>query len=219
MQFWRLFVILSAAVSVVLGGCAFGRDEITLAAAPVSAHPPAASKGRSVFVRTVTDERVFSTTGDDPAMPSLEADGDKAEIKARAVARKRNGYQMALGDVLLEPGQTVAGRVGDTLREAFQLSGYTVVKEAGGVPAPIVVDARVKKFWTWRRKGFTAITVLADIDAELTIAGAKSPPGHIAVHIEDDVLMAGPGTTIETLQKGLTGFRAEAITKIAGMKF
>lgn len=207
------------AVAVALGGCAFGRDEVKLDVAPVASKTPVASKGRSVFVRTVTDERVFSTTGDDPATPSLDKDGDKTDIKARAIARKRNGYQMALGDVLLEPGQTVAGKVGDTLRNAFQQAGYTVVTQPGGTPAAVIVDARVKKFWTWRRLNFTAVTVLAEIDTELVIAGAKSGPARIAVHIEEDKLAAGPGSTIEGLQNALIAYQAEAVTKLADMKF
>lgn len=215
----RRFAVLSVAGAIALSGCALGRDQISLASVSAPAQKPAASKGRSVFIRAVTDERVFSATGDDPATPSLDADGDKAEIKARAVARKRNGYQMALGDVLLEPGQTVAGRVGDTLRDAFQQSGYKVATEAGGNPAPLVVDVRVKKFWTWRRAGFTSIGLLADIDTELVITGAKSGPGRIAVHIEEEALVAGPGSTVESLQKAMTAYRAEAITKLADLKF
>ena len=206
---------------VALAGCAFGRDEIKLADTPLVVKTPVASRGRSVFVRSVTDERVFAKSGGDPATPSLGPDGDTADIKARAVSRKRNGYGMALGDVTLEPGKTVAGQVGETLRQAFQQAGYTVVNDAGatGASTPIIVDVRVKKFWTWRRKGFTVITLLSDIQTELTVTGAKSAPAAIAVHLEDEVLIAGgQDTTIESLQKALAAYRADAVIKLADMR-
>ena len=63
---------------------------LAAASAPLAAKSQVPSKGRSVFIRTVTDERVFAKSDDDPAMPSLEKDGDKADVRARAVSRKRN---------------------------------------------------------------------------------------------------------------------------------
>ena len=217
----RIRALLCAGVAVVLVGCALGRDEIKLADAPLAANAQAPSKGRSVYVRTVTDERVFKDS-DEPGTPSLDTDGHKPEIKARAVSRKRNGYGMALGDVLLEPGQTVAGKVGDALRQAFQQSGYTVVAEAGGAGAnaPIIVDVRITKFWTWRRAKFTELSLISEIQTEMTMTGAKSWPGVIFVHVEDNVFAAGGSdTTIESLQKALVAYRAEGVKKLAELKF
>lgn len=214
----RFAVVLAIAVAGVLGGCAFGRDEIKLGELPASTEAARPSKGKSVFIRSVTDERVFNATGDDPTPPSLDTDNNKPEIKARVVARKRNGYQMALGDVLLEPGQTVAGKVGDALRQAFQLAGYTVVNEASSKSSVVVVDVRVTKFWTWPRKQFTVVTELAEVETELVIAGVKPVPLRIGVHTEDDKLVAGALTRADTLQKVLTAYRSEAVTKVVDLK-
>ena len=208
-------------VALALAGCALGRDEIKLETATLAATAQVPSKGRSVFVRTVTDERVFKDS-ENPGIPSVESGASNPDIKARAVARKRNGYGMALGDVLLEPGQTVAVKVGDALRQAFQQAGYTVVTEAGGTgaTAAIIVDVRITKFWTWRKMGFTAITLMSEIQTEITMTGVKSSPGVIYVHFEDDKLVAGGAdTTAETLQKALAAYRTEAVTKLAELKY
>jgi Uncharacterized lipoprotein len=214
----RWLATLGLAVAVSLAGCALGRDEVSLASAPLAAVPAAASKGKSVFVRNVTDDRVFSKSSDSAASPSLESDVDNPEIRNRAITRKYNAYGMALGDVLLEPGQTVTAQVGDTLRQAFQGAGYTIVTAPGGNPAPIIVDVRVKQFWTWRKLGFTAITLIADIETELTIAGPKTQQALIKAHVEDDRVVAAPSATTESLQQALTAYRTEAITKLAALK-
>ena len=203
-------------MAFVLAGCALGRDEIKLANAPLAAKSQLPSKGRTVFIRTVTDERVFAKNDNDTSLPSIEKDGDKAEVRARAVSRKRIGYGMALGDVTLASGQTVAGQVTDTLRQALQQSGYTVVTQAGAAN-PIIVDVRVKKFWTWHKVGLAAITVSSDIHTELTILGAKSAPTALTVHVEDDKLVGGADATVESLEKALAAYRAEAVAKLAGM--
>jgi hypothetical protein len=214
----RWLAALGVALAVSLAGCALGRDEVSLATGAITPVATAPTKGKSVFIRNVTDDRVFSKGTDSASMPSLEADSDNAEIRNRAITRKYNAYGMALGDVLLEPGQTVTGYVGDTVRQAFQGAGYTLAKEPGGNPAPLIVDVRVKKFWTWRKMGFTAITLVSDIETELAITGAKTPTILIQKHIEEDRVVAAPSATTETLQQALTAYRTEAITKLSALK-
>jgi hypothetical protein len=210
-NFW-----LVIAMSVALGGCALGRDEVKLSSAPLATKSQVPSKGRTVFIRTVTDERVFAKNDNDTSLPSLEKDGDKADVRARAVSRKRNGYGMALGDVTLSGGQTVAGQVSESLRQAFHQAGYTVVTDAGATK-PIIVDVKVKKFWTWHKVSFTAITVISDIQTEVSISGAKAGPLAIAVHLEDDKLVGGADATVESLDKALSAYRTEAIAKFAAI--
>ena len=205
-----------ALVGAALMGCAVGRDEIKLASAPMSPKTQMANKGRNVFIRSVTDARVFEKDSKDPSTPSL-GEGDTPDIRARAVSRKRNGYGMALGDVTLAPGQTVTGKVSEALEQAFKQSGYTVVAAAGAAN-PIIVDVRVKKFWTWTKPGFTAITLVSDIDAELTITGAKSAPAAITTHLEDAMLAAGSDARVDSLQKALSAFRTEAVAKLSDLK-
>jgi hypothetical protein len=210
--------ILWIALAVSLAGCALGRDEVSLASAHLAAVSAATSKGKTVFIRNVTDDRDFTKGNDNASMPSLESDAQNPEIRNRAITRKYNAYGMALGDVLLEPGQTVTAQVSDTLRQAFQGAGYTVVTSAGGNPAPVIVDVRVKQFWTWRKMGFTTITLIADIETELTIAGSKPQLALIKAHVEDDRVVAAPSATTESLQQALTAYRTEAITKLAALK-
>jgi hypothetical protein len=210
-SFW-----LVVAVAATLGGCALGRDEVKLSSAPLAAKSQVPSKGRTVYIRTVTDERFFAKNDNDTSIPSLEKDGDKADVRARAVSRKRNTYGMALGDITLAGGQTVAGQVSEQLRQALQQAGYTVVTDANATK-PIIMDVKVKKFWTWHKISFTAITLISDIQTELSISGAKAGPTSIAVHLEDDKLVGGSDATVESLDKALSAFRTEAIAKFSGM--
>ena len=150
-------------------------------------------------------------------MPSLSADNDTAAVRERAVSRKRNGYGMALGEVTLAPGQTVALQVRDQLKQAFQQAGYTVVTEAGAA-APVVVDVRIKKFWTWSKVSFTAITMVSDIHTELTITGAKTAPTTISARVEEGKLIGGADATIDSLQKALTAYNTQATAKLAEIK-
>lgn len=65
-------------------------------------------------------------------------------MKARAVASKRGSFGKAMGDVLLENGQTVVGLVRESLTTAFEQSGYRVTNEADAGLTTLVVDDHIK---------------------------------------------------------------------------
>jgi hypothetical protein len=165
------------ALCVVLVGCATGRSEVTLQS-PAAKQPVAGpSTGQVVVIRTVTDERVFEQAPSDPSVPSLGMAGagqDPAATKARAIGRKRGGFGKALGDVLLENGQTVEGVVRENLTAALRQAGYQVVESAAGSSA-LLIDVRIKKFWAWFRPGFWAVTLKANIVTDLELSGANLP--------------------------------------------
>jgi hypothetical protein len=195
-------------VCLALGGCATSRSELKLSApTPVAA---ASTKG-AVFIRSINDMRKFEQAPSDPSIPSLGFEGATQAadtLKARAVGRKRNSFGKAMGDVLLEDGQTVTQVMRDSLVAAFAEAGYKVESDPMAPSLPVVVDVDVTKFWAWFQPGFWAITLNADIVADVKVAG-RTTPQTITVHSEDKRQMATDGAWMEIVQVGLKDFRAQ----------
>lgn len=152
-------------ILLLLGGCATSREVVTLNAKQVS-NP---TSGKALKMVSVTDNRAFQVKPSTPSIPSLMDDdiGNKA-LTSRAIARKRNGFGQALGDVLLPEGQTVARLTEDALSRAFRESGYRVLTAAdAGYAEAVPVTAQVDQFWAWLTPGFWAITVESKINVRV----------------------------------------------------
>ena len=119
----------------LLSACAVNRTEITIP--PQTSTQPAG--GVAVVVDTV-DARRFEVAPSLPSIPSLKESSqiNDKQITSRALARKRNGYGAALGDVLLAPPQTVASLVGAAVTAGLRDSGYRVLdaSDPGYASAP-----------------------------------------------------------------------------------
>lgn len=149
---------------LLLGACATNRSYIQLS-------PPAggvgADNGKVAVIESVTDARRFEEDPDEPSTPSLKK-GEKFELDAEgrksAVARKRNGYGMAIGDIVLQPPQTVETITRDLVADGLRSRGYRVVPPGSDVPADALrVNVRIEEFWAWLTPGFWAI----DMEARL----------------------------------------------------
>jgi hypothetical protein len=203
--------------SAVLGGCATSRSEIKIAPPAVAAAP--ATKPRAVVIQSVRDERSFATAPSEPSTPSLGGEGSSDAVKARAIARKRNGYGQALGDVLLQDGQTVTGLVRENVAAAFRQAGYRVANDvASAGPSPLLVDVRIRKFWSWLQPGFVAITLHSTIETDLQLAGG-GPVTTVSVNTQDSRQIAGDSAWIETVEKALEAYRLQAAGKLQGPPF
>ncbi|HUQ29011.1 MAG TPA: hypothetical protein VM051_10475 [Usitatibacter sp.] len=214
---WVLAAVIVAS-GLVSGGCAVGRSEVKLGSPGMEA--PAAAGGKVVVIRSVKDERVFEQSPRDPSTPSLGGEGAasaSAETKARAIARKRNTYGMALGDVVLEQGKTVEVVVRENLSAALRKAGYDVRDAAGAGAAPIFIDARIRKFWAWFTPGAFMITLRANIETDLTVSGGN-PPVNVSVSSEQSGMFGGDGMWIEVVDKALQQYRDQAASKTAGLK-
>ncbi|ANJ66307.1 hypothetical protein A9404_01965 [Halothiobacillus diazotrophicus] len=210
---------------LVLAGCATSRSEISLdqpgmsaaGMATASAATAAPSNGRVVVIRSVTDERHFEEDPGEPSTPSLGFEGaDKATaaIKARAIGRKRNSFGKAMGDILLEPGQTVESVVRLNATEALEAAGYQV-KEAtapSSTTAPILLDIHIKKFWSWFRPGFWAVTLSTNIATDIDVS-TKDKPETISIHAEDANMAATDGAWVAVMKKALAEYREQLTTK------
>jgi hypothetical protein len=211
--------------SAILGGCATSRSEVAVVT-PVATGVKAPSNGRTVVIGTVKDDRVFQDAPPQPFTPSLGSGGVATAteaIKSRAVARKRNAYGQALGDVLLREGQTVQGLVRANLTAAFEQAGYRVAPSgaaaAPGAPAPTLVDVSVRKFWSWMQPGFWALTFSTNIETVLTTATPGAPALEISVSTSDQGQVGTDDAWIRAVQKALSAYQAEAAGKLGAPPF
>src|SRR5262245_65653082 len=113
-------------LAVFVGGCAINRSVLKVQVQP-STDP---ASGQEVSIMKVTDNRIFELKPAKPSTPSLKAgDVTNKAITSRAVARKRNGWGMTMGDILLPEGRTVEDLVKEALTKAFRESGYKVTTQ------------------------------------------------------------------------------------------
>jgi len=213
-SFWKISLVF---VFAVLTGCATSRSEIRIPepGVAIAAQP---ATGKTVVIRSVEDERVFEQAPSDPSIPSLGfggADQAQADIKSRAIGRKRNAYGKALGDILLQNGQTVESVVRENLTAALLQAGYQV-KTGTSDTADYIVDAHIKKFWAWMQPGFWALSLKTNIETDLNISG-KSVPTNISVHVEDNRQVATESAWTEIIGKGLQEYRNQVVTKSKDM--
>lgn len=167
MQVSRYVLILGLAL---LGGCATNRSYMRLDAAHASAtvsHPT----GKAIVIDTVQDARKFEEDPRDPSVPSLKK-GDNykldAEQRKRAIARKRNSWGRAIGDILLEDGQTVETLTRDLVADGFSRHGYQVLAPGAAVPPDAVhVSVTIDEFWAWFTPGMWTVDMEGKIHTEI----------------------------------------------------
>jgi uncharacterized lipoprotein YajG len=168
----------------------------------------AESNGEKIFIDTVFDQRQFQDNPPEANIPSLGFGGVGAaseDIKKRAVARKRNSYGKALGDILLEEGQTVEGVVRGALERAFLEMGYEVIDVNDG--DSIVLDAEIDQFWAYVRSGFWTIALTLEVETKLL---ATMPNGDqnkdISVKYERKFQTATEGNWMKAIDGGVQKF-------------
>ncbi len=217
----RLALGLAAVPLLFLSGCATNRGVVRLEQA--AAQAPVQATGKTVFIDTVTDRREFQENPSSQDIPSLGFGGSAAataDIKRRAIARKRNTFGRALGDILLEEGQTVETVIRDALKRSFAELGYTVLENKQDVTkGTLVVDASILKFWSYMTPGFWSIALTCDISTQLDVLseGSMAPEAEtITVKAERHFQTAGGGNWLEVMQQGLDLYVGEVKTKFSG---
>lgn len=165
----------AAGVLVLLSGCATSRSYLRLDLPQAQA---ASADGKAAVIDKVVDQRVFESDPGDPSTPSLKKGSRYAldpEQRKLAIARKRGGFGHALGDVLLENGQTVETIMHDIVADGLRQQGYRVVR-SGVAPADAVhINVAIRQFWAWFTPGFWAATIEARLD---TLVSFDGPSGH-----------------------------------------
>jgi len=126
--------------------------------------------GTTVAIVRVDDMRHFEISPPVPSTPSLSDDKiNDFDLTSRAIARKRNGYGMALGDVLLPKGETVGDIVEKATADGFRKAGYRVVEKGEpGYDRAVPVTLRVSEFWSWFTPGVFQVTIANRADVTLS---------------------------------------------------
>lgn len=193
-----------AAMVVVLGlltGCAMGRSEVDVNFAPLdAAQKIAPANGKKVLISAI-DDRVFKINPRSADIPSLKDDEitDKS-ITERAVGRKRNGYGMAMGDVVLPSGRTVSQLVNQAVSDAYKNAGYEVVTDKGAKDAT-AVNVHIVEFWSWFSPGFLSIAV--NNKSHLRIETAGAPDLDVVTRKSENMQAATESDWKEITESGL----------------
>jgi len=176
---------------VLLVACASGRTTITLPRSETAgAAQTSLSGARLATVKLVTDARVYEDAPSEPSTPSLgeePASKASADVKARAVARKRNGYGLAQGDVILSSTETVRSVVQSNVEAALTNAGYRVVPSIGDNGSqPIGIEVTINEFWLWLQPGVMVGTIRSRISTDIkigttsiSVVAETSQPGQI----------------------------------------
>lgn len=181
----------------VLSGCATNRGFMKLDVPEMQAAQAAA--GKQIFIRAVLDKREFQEAPRDPSIPSLGfegATGATEEIKKRAIARKRNTFGQALGDILLEEGQTVETVVRDLVSKTLRGMGYAVAEKEKDAGADIMtLDVTIRKFWAWFTPGFWSIATEGRIETDIEVSqGDKKEKLDVKAYAVNRAQTANTGT-------------------------
>ncbi len=158
-------------LSTLLFGCATSRSVVEV-------QTPQGKNGNGQKITiTALDERQFMVkppSADIPSLKNAEEIGD-ASITSRAIGRKRNGYGMALGDVLLPEGITVSQLVARSVAQGYRQAGYQVVEAAEKNGDAQAVTVRITEFWSWFSPGFFSVAANNKARLTLTSAAMTSP--------------------------------------------
>lgn len=202
------------AIAGMGAGCATSRGILDVRIPPTTD----AGGGKTVVLKAVTDVRAFELKPRQASIPSLR-DGQIANkaITSRAIARKRNGYGKALGDILLPEGRTVEELAQEAVVKALQEKGYSVA--AGGtqgVGDAIPMEVDIHQFWAWFTPGFWAVKLefeaILEIRGPATVSGEKETVrGYIRLRSQ----AANSRAWMNTINKGID----DLVEKIkAGLK-
>jgi hypothetical protein len=208
----RLLAVCLAAMT--LTGCASSRAVI----APKFEAAVNPAQGVAVRIDSIQDARVFELRPRVPSIPSL-MNGEITDeaIRSRAIARKRNGYGMAMGDVLLPEGQTVSTLSVAAITRSFRESGYRVVVPSDAdyaQAAPVTV--RIDKLWAWVEIGFFSGSLLSNY--ELTLNGPIVPLQQglaVTGQVSNSVAFATEGAWSAIISKSLDDLDTKLKAKLA----
>jgi hypothetical protein len=206
----RGYVLKLAGIAVLAGmlgsGCATSRGELDIQLS----EPANPASGTTVAITRVTDSRVFEEDPRQPSIPSLKYAKDIKDpaITSRAIARKRNGWGLAMGDILLPEGRTVEDLVKEALTRSFREAGYRVVEAPAAAGEPVVpVEADIEQFWAWFTPGVLRATL--EFEARVNIKG-DLPPISTGETVRGDIKLhaavAGTRQWRNTITKGIESF-------------
>lgn len=168
--------------------------------------------GKEIFIKSVTDNRVFKEKPTSPNIPSLGFGGSKQAseaLKKRAIARKRNTYGKAMGDIILKEDQTVQLVIKDSLARSFTELGYKVIdKETQITKNTIIAEASIDKFWSWMSPGFWTLGLTSEIEVKIMLKNGNETR-KVFVTYEERFMTAAGKNWLKVINKNLDNFNDE----------
>ncbi len=196
-------------------GCATTRSVLDVR--PPTAVNPA--HGPAVKLVRVTDRRSFQLKPPEPSIPSLKnGEIDDPAITSRAIARKRNTYGKAMGDILLPEGRTVEQLAEEALSRGLRENGFRVLHESEpGYAQAAPLEADIYQFWAWFRTRF--LEGHLEFDTRIRLTGAMEPfaegqefKGYVRLSIQFTTDRAW----LNTINKGLENLNDDMASRLGG---
>lgn len=188
-------------VSFLMAGCLTGRSRIDLEIPDVT--KGVQTNGKKVFIRSVVDARTFQDNPRDPSNPSLGNGGlaiASQAVKDSAIARQRNAFGKALGDIVLKNNKTVKDVIYEVTKNSLLSLGYDVLKEDSVLNGDeLQVDVVIDKFWGWFTPGAWAVTLRSQIETRQSI---MEPTGGVrSFNLENQSINICQGATKRNWKK------------------
>ncbi len=212
--------IITILLLVFFTGCALKRGEVSLHQ-EVNTSEVETKQSKTIFIKSINDNRVFEFQPKSANIPSLkEGEDDSDEIKARAVARKRNSYGKALGDIILKEGQTVRSVFETNLKIAFEELGYNLIEDEATInDKTMIVILDIEKFWTWITPGFWALTISTQVETKLHLKREADSNSETIAFITKDYFQTGVGGNwVSVMQSALRNHVIEIKKKVNNVK-
>ncbi len=167
--------IVASGLFVLLGGCATTRGYTRLTV-PEPAAVVTQSSARMIVIDSVRDAREFQVDPRDPSVPSLKP-GKQYQLDATqretAIGRKRNTWGRAMGDWVLQDGQTVDSVTRELVATTLRSLGYRVGNAAADGANAEHVNVVINQFWAWFTPGFWTATIEAKLKTDLQFSGPE----------------------------------------------
>jgi hypothetical protein len=214
----RFLAGLSACVLLAASGCATSRGALDFTPAPSEN----LGEGPPVRIASVVDARSFQVSPRDPSIPSLKNDEiEDHAITSRAIARKRNGYGKAMGDILLPEGRSVAELARAAVERGLREGGYRVLAESDpGYAEAAPIDVEIRKFWMWFSPGFWAAHL--EFRGAIALRGPIGPLGsapEVPGYVRLATQAATTGAWTNTLRAGLESLNVNLVNLLQGKPF
>lgn len=215
----RLIILIFAFAFITVTGCATNRGIVRIQLPESTTKLGQLGQNeKAVYIESVTDKRIFQEKPKTQNTPSLGFGGSNAateKIKKRAIARKRNTYGKAMGDILLEEDQTVETVIAATLKKAFSEKGYTITPKKENLTSDtIIVKATIKKFWAYMTPGFWTITLSSDISTDIEMISNGNKKETITVHSDGKYQVASGENWMEVIDLSIEKYISEVKNKI-----
>ena len=207
----KLTILIVLLTTATLAGCATNRGIVNLQLPETTITP--VFNGKTIYIESVIDKRIFEEhpkTQDIPSLGFGGAENSAKELKLRAIGRKRNGFGKALGDILLEEGQTVETVISDTLKRSLMESGYKLVNNKENITEnTIILNVSIQKFWAYMTPGAWAITLSSDISTNIELSQNGINTKNITVHSECKSMVATEGNWMKSIHQSLQKYISE----------